>query len=108
MGAIGLRDVSFCYRDNEASFLALEHIDLAVAAGEFLCLVGHSGCGKSTLLSLVAGLAQPDLGEVRVDGERSRSPGMYSCGRCASTGSRFRALARTARSSFRTTRCSRG
>ena len=41
MGAIELRDVSFCYRDNETSFLALEHIDLTVAAGEFLCLVGH-------------------------------------------------------------------
>ena len=55
-------------------YLALEDIDLHVADGEFICLIGHSGCGKSTLLSLLAGLAVPDAGTVEVDGIRVTGP----------------------------------
>jgi NitT/TauT family transport system ATP-binding protein len=47
---------------------ALGPVDLAIASGEFLCIVGPSGCGKSTLLNLVAGLDRPDAGRIRVDG----------------------------------------
>jgi len=43
---------------------ALERIDLAIAPGEFVCLVGPSGCGKSTLLRIIAGLVTPTLGAV--------------------------------------------
>ncbi|TCT04345.1 ABC transporter ATP-binding protein [Aquabacter spiritensis] len=46
----------------------LHGIDLAVAAGEFLVVVGASGCGKSTLLRLVAGLEAPSAGRVLLDG----------------------------------------
>ncbi|MEN0128014.1 MAG: ABC transporter ATP-binding protein [Brevundimonas sp.] len=44
----------------------LDGIDLTVAPGEFVCLLGASGCGKSTLLSLVAGLDKPTGGTVEV------------------------------------------
>ena len=44
----------------------LEGMDLTVAAGEFVCLVGASGCGKSTLLNLIAGLAEPTSGRISV------------------------------------------
>ena len=43
--------------------------------GEFVCIVGPSGCGKSTLLNIVAGLDQPDEGEVLFDGAPIRKPG---------------------------------
>ncbi|MBO9354999.1 ATP-binding cassette domain-containing protein [Bordetella petrii] len=43
-------------------YVALRDIDLTVAQGEFISLIGHSGCGKSTLLNLVAGLARPTEG----------------------------------------------
>ena len=44
----------------------LDRIDLDVAAGEFVCLLGASGCGKSTLLSLIAGLSTPTHGSIDV------------------------------------------
>ena len=46
----------------------LNDIDLDIQAGEFLTLVGPSGCGKSTLLRILAGLEEPNAGEVRIDG----------------------------------------
>ena len=49
----------------------LEGVDLTVAPGEFVCLLGASGCGKSTLLNLVAGLDQPTRGEIRSVGDTS-------------------------------------
>ena len=44
----------------------LDNIDLDIAAGEFIAVIGPSGCGKSTLLRVIAGLADPDDGEVRI------------------------------------------
>jgi NitT/TauT family transport system ATP-binding protein len=54
---------------------ALQEIDLAVAEGEFVALVGASGCGKSTLLRLIAGLEAPSLGRVCLDGRPVMGPG---------------------------------
>ncbi len=48
--------------------VVLPSVDLRVEDGEFLVLVGPSGCGKSTLLRIVAGLVEPDGGELLLDG----------------------------------------
>jgi NitT/TauT family transport system ATP-binding protein len=58
--AVELRGVARRFRDLEA----LGGVDLAVGEGEIVAIVGPSGCGKSTLLELVAGLQEPDAGEV--------------------------------------------
>ncbi len=47
---------------------AVEALDLAVDAGEFLTLLGPSGCGKTTVLRMIAGLEIPDDGAIRIDG----------------------------------------
>ena len=50
------------YVSTAGSVLALDDIDLHIAAGEFLCIVGPSGCGKSTLLRILAGLDHQTVG----------------------------------------------
>ena len=54
---------------------ALQDINLAVARGEFICVVGPSGCGKTTFLRIVAGLERATTGEVLLDGRALRGPG---------------------------------
>lgn len=51
------------------STVAVEEFDLDVADGEFVALLGPSGCGKTTVLRMVAGITEPDRGEIRF-GER--------------------------------------
>jgi NitT/TauT family transport system ATP-binding protein len=73
---VGLNDICLSYRTESGErILALDHINLQVKTGEFLCIVGPSGCGKSTLLHLIAGLHQPTSGEVLVDGKEVEGPG---------------------------------
>jgi NitT/TauT family transport system ATP-binding protein len=54
---------------------ALRPVDLAVAPGEFVCLLGPSGCGKSTLLSIIAGLESASGGTIWADGHKINGPG---------------------------------
>ena len=56
-------------------YVALKDIDLEIAEGEFISLIGHSGCGKSTLLNLLAGLTQASSGGILMDGRQVTEPG---------------------------------
>ena len=57
---------------NFGNVTVLKSVNLEVAPGEFVAIVGRSGCGKSTLLRLVAGLETPSTGGVLLDGEPLR------------------------------------
>jgi energy-coupling factor transporter ATP-binding protein EcfA2 len=62
---IQLHDISFRYRSD--SPLVLDRLSLRIGSGESICLMGGNGCGKSTLARLLAGLAKPSEGEIRID-----------------------------------------
>ncbi len=55
------------YQTGSVEVQALQGLDLAVASGELVAVVGASGSGKSTLLSILAGIDAPTAGRVRVD-----------------------------------------
>ena len=56
-------------------FIAVKDVNAAIAAGEFVAILGHSGCGKSTVLSIVAGLDRATFGGVIIDGKEVVEPG---------------------------------
>ena len=73
---VRLSEICLSYRAQSGErLLALDHINLEVRAGEFLCVVGPSGCGKSTLLHLIAGLHTQTSGQILVDGNPIDGPG---------------------------------
>lgn len=56
-------------------FRALDKVNLKIAKGEFVSIIGHSGCGKSTVLNIVAGLYQATEGGIILDGKEVNEPG---------------------------------
>jgi len=73
--AIRVEGVSKTFATGGREVVALDSIDLEVAAGEFVCLLGPSGCGKSTLLNAVAGFSPPTSGRILAGGREVTSPG---------------------------------
>ena len=67
--------VSIDFPTPSGPFRALECVDLRIAEGEFVTLIGHSGCGKSTVLNIIAGLCRATSGGVILDGREVDEPG---------------------------------
>jgi NitT/TauT family transport system ATP-binding protein len=63
---VAVHDACKTYASKDGPVHALDHVDLQVPRGRFVSVIGPSGCGKSTLLRMVAGLEEPDGGEVRI------------------------------------------
>ncbi|QEL64444.1 assimilatory nitrate transport system, ATP-binding protein [Oryzomicrobium terrae] len=72
---VDIQGVEQAFATKQGRFVALRDIDLAIAKGEFITLIGHSGCGKSTLLNLIAGLTTPTAGALICDGREIAKPG---------------------------------
>ncbi|TMS57219.1 ABC transporter ATP-binding protein [Imbroritus primus] len=70
-----IEHVDQTFTTRKGAFVALRDINLNIAAGEFIALIGHSGCGKSTLLNLIAGLTQPTAGGLICAGREIAGPG---------------------------------
>jgi nitrate/nitrite transport system ATP-binding protein len=72
---IKVENVEMVFSTKKGSFHALRDIQLNVAQGEFVTLIGHSGCGKSTLLNLIAGLLMPTQGVLLCNRREIAAPG---------------------------------
>jgi nitrate/nitrite transport system ATP-binding protein len=72
---IEIQNVEQTFRTTKGAFPALRDINLTVAKGEFIALIGHSGCGKSTLLNLIAGLTTPTRGSLVCANREITGPG---------------------------------
>ena len=72
--AIDIKNVSKSFITKDKDFMALKDVNLHVDDGELICLLGPSGCGKTTLLRMVAGLEEPDEGEIYDRGELVEGP----------------------------------
>ena len=72
---IQIQGVEQAFKTPKGRFIALRDIDLTVAKGEFVALIGHSGCGKSTLLNLIAGLTRPTQGALLCANREIAGPG---------------------------------
>jgi len=70
-----LSQVSIDFPTANGPFRALDKVNLDIAQGEFVSLIGHSGCGKSTVLNIVAGLHQATEGGVLLEDREVNAPG---------------------------------
>ena len=73
---LSFRHISYSYHSVNGETLALDDLSFDVKDGEFLAVVGPSGCGKSTLLSIIAGLIEPDSGEVLIENTQRDKSGV--------------------------------
>ena len=65
---LSVRALSKAYREGDRTLAVLTAIDLSIAPGEQIALIGRSGSGKSTLLNLLGGIDRPDSGEIAIRG----------------------------------------
>ena len=74
MAYIEINNVSKGFGSGAARSEILKNINLHINQGELVAILGYSGVGKSTLMNLIAGLEEPDSGEIIVDGKKIDGP----------------------------------
>ena len=70
-----LSQVGISFPTPKGPFVALQNVNLSIAKGEIISLIGHSGCGKSTVLNIIAGLLKATEGGVILNQKEVNEPG---------------------------------
>ncbi|WP_297134252.1 ABC transporter ATP-binding protein SaoA [Terrisporobacter sp.] len=71
-----VENINKTFINNKKEHKVLENINLDVNKGEFVSLLGPSGCGKTTLLTIIGGFQHSDEGEILLDGQVVKKPGV--------------------------------
>ncbi|MCW0182211.1 MAG: ABC transporter ATP-binding protein [Zavarzinia sp.] len=72
---LSIEQVGVSFDTERGPYVALRDVNLKVARGEYISIIGHSGCGKSTLLNLVAGLLRTTTGAILLEDREVSEPG---------------------------------
>ena len=75
MSYLSVEQLDMSFNRGKVASQVLKGINLRIDQGEFISIIGHSGCGKSTVLNIIAGLLEPSLGVVILDGKEVNGPG---------------------------------
>ena len=70
MSSIQCKQLCKTFKQGDEIITGLDHVDITIDEGEFVCLSGPSGSGKTTLLNAIGGLDTPDSGEIQMNGIR--------------------------------------
>ena len=73
---VSVEGLSKVYPSKQQDTVVFEDVNIGIDKGEFVCIIGHSGCGKSTILNVLAGLDEPTLGAVIMDGKEVAGPSL--------------------------------
>ena len=74
---LSIENMTQTFPDGQGGTLTVfEDATFGIDKGEFVCILGHSGCGKSTIMNILAGLAEPTSGVVKMDGFEVSGPSL--------------------------------
>ena len=74
---LSIENLTQVYPDGQGGELTVfENANFGIEKGEFVVILGHSGCGKSTIMNILAGLAEPTSGVVKMDGFEVSGPSL--------------------------------
>lgn len=75
MSYLRIENLEIAFSTPRGKFVAVKDIDLDIAKGEIVSIIGHSGCGKSTILNAIGGMLFPSKGKVTLHGQEIKGPG---------------------------------
>jgi len=75
MSYLKIENLEIAFNSLKGKFVAVRDINLEIAKGEIVSIIGHSGCGKSTILNAVSGMVFPTKGKVVLNGKEIKGPG---------------------------------
>jgi nitrate/nitrite transport system ATP-binding protein len=75
MSYLKIENMEIAFNTPKGRFVAVKDINLDIAKGEIVSIIGHSGCGKSTILNAISGMLYPSKGVVTLAGKQIKGPG---------------------------------
>jgi nitrate/nitrite transport system ATP-binding protein len=75
MSYLTIENMEISFPTPKGKYIAVKDINLNIAKGEIISIIGHSGCGKSTIMNAIGGMVNPTGGTVMLNGKKIKGPG---------------------------------